>query len=134
MTAPPVGPPDVPPPITPPVMPTEVQSALTLWVNTVISTAVTNAITQLLSAESTLMLPLTAWANGWMEQVRTDYSPGGVLAQSLAAAVHNFHVFLPNEGELAGDPENVKKGWSPLPFEEKKVGVGDDLPDKPPPA
>ena len=117
MTTPPVGPPE-PTPV--PVMPTVVESALTVWVNTVVKNAIVEALTELASDESTLMLPLTAWANGWMNQLRTDYSPGGIFAQTLNAAVHNFHVFLPNEGEVAGDPEAVKKGWSPLPFEQPK--------------
>ncbi len=59
-------------------------------------TAITDAVAQLTADESTLMLPLTAWANGWATQLRTDYSPGGVLEKTLKNAAHSVKIFMPD--------------------------------------
>lgn len=71
-------------------------------VQTLVTNAIHSALTELLAEEGALMLPLTAWANGWMTQIRTDYSPGGILEQMLKNAAHSVKVF-------ATDPDKADK-------------------------
>jgi hypothetical protein len=110
---PPLATPSSTPPV--PVMPTEVLSAFTTWADALVKTA----IADLMAEEGPLWQQFTAWANGWMEQLKTDYSPGGAFAQSMINAVHSFHVFLPNSDGTHLTPEDQdaqRRGWSPLPF------------------
>lgn len=146
--------PPVPAPV--PVLPTDVLSSLTGWVTTVGAIVIADGLKQLLTAEPELIQaamgrifgsgsPFASWANGWMEQVRTDYAPGGELAATITAAAtaaaHNFHVFMPNPDGTPASPEQIAerlRGWSPLPMGDHEgeakptIGVGDDLPDAKP--
>jgi hypothetical protein len=73
------------------------EETLGAFIDAHLHTAIVNAVTELLGAEGKLMLPFTAWINGWLTQLRTDYSPGGVLAESMKEATRNFHLLAREE-------------------------------------
>jgi hypothetical protein len=77
-----------------PPLPGSLEDTLGTFIDDRVHTAVVNAMHELLGDEGTLMLPFTAWMNGWFTQLRTDYSPGGVFAEAMKEAVKNFHLFL----------------------------------------
>jgi hypothetical protein len=123
-----VGDPAPPPDPTPPAAPVppsfdDAKAVVVAWLADALDTgklkallqevlhnAVADALTQLGAPGD----PLTAWANGWMTQIRTDYSKGGVLEAMLmevaTTAAHSVKVFMPNpegivESPPAGAPE-----------------------------
>lgn len=94
------------PPTDPVVVSPELLASVTAWINSVFKTAIKEALTDLTEeVEGPLWLQFTAWANGWFEQLRTDYSPGGVLEATLKNAAHDIHMLTKVPPLSESDPE-----------------------------
>ena len=75
-------------------LPSTLEDQLGAFIDAHVKTAVTEAITELLVAEGPLWQQFTKWANGWFQQLRIDYSPGGLLDQTLKDAAKNVHLLV----------------------------------------
>lgn len=77
--------------------PPALEDQLGAFIDAHVKVAVKEAITEAMVEEGVIWQQFTAWANGWAQQLRIDYSPGGVLAQSMKDAVHSVKLFVPED-------------------------------------
>ncbi len=76
------------------------KTVVSTWVDDRLKAAITELLAQLTANESTLMLPLTAWANGWIQEIQAALP--GIIKEGLKG----FKIFMPEPTEE--NPEEEK--------------------------